>query len=322
MYANSTRESMSKGNVFNIQRYTVHDGPGIRTEIFLKGCPLACRWCSNPEGLKARREPGVYPSRCIGRSVCGLCEKADSGAQISFDAGDKIESIHTDGTDRWICAADACPSDAIRIWGDLMSVRELMDIIKKDRTYYEQSGGGVTVSGGEPLLQAAFTAELLQACHEEGIHTCVESALHVDEAAVDLVLPHTDLFISDLKIMDPQKHQKYIGVSNEKILFNTRKLAEAGKDMILRIPVIPGINDDEENIRKTADFITGDLRNSVQELQLLNYMRLGEEKYRSLGRPYPMAGMELDQESANARLKEITAYFRNRGICCVTGKGK
>lgn len=314
------KKCMSNGIVFNIQRFTVHDGPGIRTEVFLKGCPLACRWCSNPEGIHPRPEPGIYPSRCIGKEVCGLC--LQHGAEVIFDDEGKVQRVVQDDAGAWRKCAESCPADAIKVWGEEMSVERVMDIVRADQTYYERSGGGITVSGGEPLVQSGFVKELFERCKAEGIHTCLESSLIAGDDAFEELLPWTDLWIYDLKMMDSERHRRFTGRGNEKTLFHARKLAETGREAIVRIPVIPGINDDEENIRQTADFILEKLGNRIRCLQLLNYMRLGEEKYRSLNREYPMEGFELDQDLSNKRVSEIASFFRSRGIECVSGKGK
>ena len=168
-----------QGNIFNVQRFTIHDGPGMRTELFLKGCPLACEWCSNPEGLKTYMQPGIYKSKCISRKNCGACEEACPEKDVIKFVRGKISSIDRDKCTNCLACYEECPSDAIKQWGKLMSVEECMKIIRKDRGYYERSGGGVTVSGGEPLLQSDFVAELFKVCKEEGISTCFESTLHV-----------------------------------------------------------------------------------------------------------------------------------------------
>ena len=310
---------MPSGTVFNIQRFTIHDGPGMRTELFLKGCPLRCRWFSNPESQLPEPQPGVYASRCIGCAGCGRCTDVcpRSGALL-FEDG-VLTSIDRDLCTNCMNCCDVCPGDAIKRWGDVMTVEECMDIILRDRRYYEESGGGVTVSGGEPLLQSSFVRELFAACRNEGIHTCLESTLCVSEAIIDEVFPVTDLFISDLKCMDSDRHRKYTGVGNELILANLSALSRRTSRIILRIPVIPGVNDDERNIRDSADFIVNQMQGNIDTLQLLSFMFLGEEKYRSLDRPYPMKGLVFDRETFQKKVEKIAEYFRSRGINCTVG---
>ena len=257
-----------QGVVFNIQRFTIHDGPGMRTELFLKGCPLRCRWCSNPESWTAYSQPGIYKSKCISRKACGACEEVcpESGT-LQFTRG-KLSAIDRNRCTNCMDCYDACPSDAIKQWGKSMSVEECMKEIRKDKGYYERSGGGVTVSGGEPLLQSDFVAELFKACKEEGIQTCCESTFHVDWREAEKVLPVTDMIISDLKHMDADLHKKYTGASNERILENLKRLADKDRELILRIPVIPEVNDDMENVTATADFILQELGGHVRTLHL------------------------------------------------------
>jgi pyruvate formate lyase activating enzyme len=218
---------------------------------------------------------------------------------------------------------DECPSEAIKQWGEQMSVDECMTLILKDKGFYDRSGGGVTVSGGEPLLQANFVCELFKACKEEGIHTCLESSFYANWNRIEKVLPYTDLFISDIKLMDSNEHKIHTGVDNRKILRNLKRLSELGKELILRIPVIPGVNENDDNIKATADFIESELNGRVKVLQLLSFMRLGEEKYQSLGLPYKMKGLEFDRHEFQARVSDIANYFNQRGIsCCVGTKEK
>ncbi len=311
---------MPEGIVFNVQRFTIHDGPGMRTEFFLKGCPLRCRWCSNPESQRLQPEVGVYRQKCIGRRHCNACaESCPEGPELfRFTVGKLATLDRQRCTDCLRCLSE-CPSDALKRWGEIMSVEDCMTLIRRDRGYYERSGGGVTVSGGDPLLQADFVLALFQACRTEKIHTCCESTLHGPWREVEKLLPVTDLFISDLKHMDSEVHKEYCGAGNEVILKNLERLTDAGHELILRIPVIPGVNDDEANIRASADFIQDRLQGRIRTLQLLSFMRLGEEKYRSLGRAYPMEGLRFRRSSFQKKVENIAAYFRSRGIHCIVG---
>lgn len=309
---------MEQGIIFNIQRYTINDGPGIRTEIFMKGCPLKCRWCSNPESQRAAIEPGVYSSKCISEDKCGLCITACRQQALLF-AGGNIAGIDRSRCIGCMKCAAACPSEAVRAWGEKMSLDEVMAVIEKDRAFYEKSGGGVTVSGGEPLVQKDFTRSILKACCETGIHTCLESTFCTDRETVEAAAEYADLLISDIKHMDSEVHKKYTGAGNEKILANLKRLAACGHDMILRIPVIPGTNDDMENIIKTADYIEDNIGDRLRTLQLLSFMRMGEEKCRSLDRAYEMDSLQFDREEFQQRVKDIAEYFNSRGIHCVVG---
>ncbi len=309
----------AKGTIFNIQHFTIHDGPGIRTELFLKGCPLRCNWCSNPESLKALIQVGVYSSKCISLEKCGACtDVCPDKSMLKFVDG-KLASIDYSKCTSCLACADACPSDAIKQWGAVMKVEECMKEIRKDKGYYERSGGGVTVSGGEPLLQSDFVMDLFKTCKEEGIHTCCESSFYAGWKEIEKILPYTDLIISDIKHMDTGMHKKYTGVNNDQILENLKRLAHEERELILRIPVIPNVNDDMANIKATADFILNELGGRVRTLQLLSFMRLGEEKYASLDMPYKMADVKVDREVFQEHVNEIAEYFNSRGIHCLVG---
>lgn len=199
------------GIVFNVQRFTIHDGPGMRTEFFLKGCPLRCQWCSNPESWAPQPQVGVYRTKCIGRKVCGGCEDScPEGDIFRFTAGKLAGIDRTKCTDCLACYEE-CPSDALKQWGRQMTVEECMELIRRDQGYYERSGGGVTVSGGDPLVQSDFVEALFRACKAEGYHTCCESTFCASWSEVEKVLPYTDLIISDLKLMDSALHRQYTG---------------------------------------------------------------------------------------------------------------
>lgn len=311
---------MSKqGVVLNVQRFTMHDGPGIRTELFLKGCPLRCDWCGNPESFKGHIEPGVYTSKCISKDKCGQCEEVCSlSNERNFTDGKRV-SIDRNKCINCLECNRACPSEAIKKWGKMMSVEECMKEILKDIGYYQRSGGGVTISGGEPLLQSDFVTEIFKSCKEEGIATCCETSFHVEWKEVEKILPYTDLIISDIKHMDTDKHKKYTGVDNYKILENLKKITKEERELILRIPIIPNVNDDMKNIEATADFILNELGGRVRTLQLLSFMRLGEEKYQSLGLPYKMKDLKFDRELFQKHVEELAKYFNSRGIHCLVG---
>lgn len=309
----------STGVVFNVQRYTIHDGPGLRTEFFLKGCPLRCPWCSNPESWDPRIQYGVYRTKCIGKDACGACLDVCPTPEALTFKKDKLAGIDYTRIPDVKPLYDECPSDALKQWGREMSVDECMKIVVADRHYYESSGGGVTVSGGEPLLQSEFVAELFDACRDEGIHTCCESTFHVGWQAIERVLPLTDLFITDIKTMDTTVHREKTGAGNEMILDHIKRIVASGADLIIRIPVIPGVNDDEDNIAATADFILDELDGRIQMLQLLSFMRLGVEKYQSLGVPYGMRGVKVERTAFQRHVDEVANYFAQRGIPCRVG---
>lgn len=309
----------ANGVVFNIQRYTIHDGPGIRTEVFLKGCPLACKWCGNPESLKMNIELGVYKSKCIGQKKCNACAEVcpQEGALIFYR--NKLVGIDRNKCTNCMACYDACPSDAIKQWGKVMSVEQCMVEIRKDIGYYEKSGGGITVNGGEPLIQSDFVRDLFIVAKKENIHTCVESCCHVKWTEIEKVMPYTDLVIADIKHMDEKIHKDNTGASNALILDNIVKICELDKEIILRIPIIPNVNDSLENAKQTADFIINKLGNKVRTLQLLSFMRLGEEKYASLGMEYHMADVKVNRTSFQKHIEVIADYFNSRGINCMIG---
>lgn len=264
-------------------------------------------------------QTGVYRTKCISRRKCNACEEVCPREGALYFYRGKIAAIDRSKCVNCFACVKACPSEAIKQWGVSMTVEECMTEIRKDRGYYDRSGGGVTVSGGEPLLQSDFVAELFKTCKDEGIQTCIESTFFAPWEEVEKILPYTDIIISDLKHMDTQIHWKYTGVHNETILRNLKRLTDEGRTLILRIPVIPEVNDNMENMEATAEFILHELHNRVSVLQLLSYMRLGEEKYASLGIPYPMVDVKFNRKSFQKCVSEFADYFNRQGIHCTVG---
>jgi pyruvate formate lyase activating enzyme len=278
------------GRIYDIQGFSVQDGPGIRTTVFLKGCPLRCPWCHSPESQQFHAQLSWMSMRCVGIEKCGKCLDACSKAAISpgkwiqhAATQQDIQHIHIN---RSICdncgdCAAVCYQKALVICGTDYTVEELLKRVQKDMPFYEHSGGGVTVSGGEPLSQPDFTLQLLKRLKESGIHTALDTSGYAPFEIIERVLPHTDLFLYDLKHMDSEKHRMVIGVSNELILENASRIAKAGGRMQIRIPVIPDFSDSEESIRDTGRFCRS-LGNSVAVIQLLPYHNLGVIKYQRI----------------------------------------
>ena len=294
-----------KGLVFDIKRYAINDGPGIRVAVFLKGCNLRCAWCHNPEGIQPGVEKMYIDSKCI---ACGTCVSVCPAEALTL-ASNKIVT----DTDRCtLCGkcAEVCPAKAFEMSGQMMSVEEVMEAIEKERVFMEQSGGGVTFSGGEPLLQPDFLTGLLKECGKRGIHRAVDTAGHVKTEILLEAAKHTDLFLYDLKMMDPGLHQAWTGVGNELILNNLRAISEAGSEIIVRVPLIGGVNDHEENIRQTSAFIAA-LSGSPGEVHLLPYHSIAQHKYVKLGRSEEFALLEdPDKET----LEKAVDVFKRNGI--------
>jgi pyruvate formate lyase activating enzyme len=270
---------MQQGIIFDIKKYAIHDGPGIRTTVFFKGCPLDCRWCHNPEGLKSSIEGLFRQDRCIGCSAClRVCPQK---AIVATAFG-----LRTDWSRCEHCGAcvQICPAGARELVGKKISVAEVMREVEKDILFYDQSGGGVTFSGGEPLMQPEFLLGLLEACGRLGLHRAVDTTGWAESQLLLEVAQKTDLFLYDLKQMDDDKHREYTGLSNARILGNLKLLARQGAKINIRLPVIPGINDDAGNIRALKDFVEG--LPGVRDINLLPYHRAAREKYRRLGISY------------------------------------
>ena len=268
-----------KGTVFEIERFAIHDGPGIRTIVFLKGCPLSCRWCANPESQSIKPQLMYWESRCMG---CKRCIGACPMGALSWNGA----KIVVDRTKCKVCGecADVCNSEALTPIGEIKSVSEVMDVISRDADFYKKSGGGITFSGGEVFAQTDFLCALAMACKERGFHTCIETAGYTDYENIESVLPYLDLVMMDLKCMDPVRHEEMIGKSNEKILDNFRRIAETGKPLVARIPVIPGLNNNMKNFEDLAAYLS-DVAPGCR-IDLLPYHSLGVSKYDRLDKPY------------------------------------
>ncbi len=271
---------MSRGRIFDIRRFSTHDGSGLRTNIFFKGCPLRCVWCQNPEGLAPGAAPIHFANRCIG---CGACLERSQRGGVYLEDG-KIR-LCRDQNEPWESMIDACPTGAIAMDSREYSVAELVQEAEKDAVFYRDSGG-VTLSGGEPLMQGGFAAELLEALQGKGFHTAIETSLYAPPETVERVLPHLDQIFADLKVFDSEQHQRCTGVPNTRILQNLALLLQSPvrERATIRTPLIPGYTTSEENLAAIAGFLSG-LYPDVK-YELLNYNPLAEAKYHLVDREY------------------------------------
>ena len=297
------------GIITNIQRFSVHDGPGIRDVVFIKGCPMRCLWCSNPESQNGHPEIAFSKDRCIGHKDCGWCLAVCPVSAIKPSEDEKVN------IDRVLCSncgecVKVCPSKAIRLYGDVMAIGDVMKIIEEDRDFYLRSEGGVTVSGGEPLYQADFVCELLRNCQERAIHTAIETTGYGSWKDLENVCQYTDLVFFDIKHMDTRKHKEFTGVSNELILENIVKLSHSYPNIpiVTRTPIIPTCNDSKENIEATASFLAE--IESVTEYELLPYHAFGDPKYKQLGRKYSLSNLKPPSEEKMAELNNIAEKIK------------
>lgn len=298
-----------KGNVFNIQRFSVNDGPGIRTIVFLKGCPLSCRWCSNPESQNRNSEIMFNIKNC---TECHRCERACSEGAIDFNLSYRINKSKC--TNCGICA-ESCYPGAIVISGKEMNVNEIIQELKKDSIQFRRSNGGITLSGGEPLMQSKFTLKLLKACKSMGWNTTMETTAYASKDIIDKVMPWVDLVLLDIKTINSHKHLEYTGVKNKTILENAKRISELGVNTIVRVPVIPEFNADKKSIYDIAKFSIN--LKMVDEIHLLPYHKLGVNKYECIGRKYNMKeNIKTPSEEFILELKEIV---ENIGLKCNIG---
>lgn len=289
------------GIIFDIKHFAVHDGPGIRTTVFLKGCPLMCLWCHSPESQSPRPEIAYYPNLCIGCEAC--VEACPNGAQTLGTP--KILRELCTGTGR--CAED-CYAGALVMYGENATVDHVLEEIEKDEVLYETSGGGVTISGGEPVSQPVFASALLGALKAEGYHTALDTSGEVSWEAMERVLVDVDLVLYDLKHMDPGIHEELTGAPNKRILFNLERISESEKELVVRVPVIPGHNDSQHNFEAMGKYLEG--LGEVKAVELLPYHNLGVPKYIALGREYPLHGLETPEPES---LRTIAEVLEGRG---------
>jgi len=293
------------GLVLNIQHFSTHDGPGIRTTVFLKGCSLRCKWCSNPESISMKPELAYNPGKCIGKEQCGFCLKACPESALFFvEPGNKVQ-VNWDLCTNCGACVEACPTTALYVFGQKMTVDQVLDEVEQDSSFYRESGGGMTLSGGECQLQPDFAAALLEGAHRRGINTAIETASNVPWAFMAKILPHVDTVLHDIKLTDPERHKRWTGVDNTRIRENLKRAYETfpDKTFIARTPLIPGINDDEAHIRATLAFIRP--YKNVVDYELLPYMRFGESKYGFLGKIYGMQDFEPPTPETLKRLRAI-----------------
>jgi pyruvate formate lyase activating enzyme len=292
------------GTVFSIERYAVHDGGGIRTMVYLKGCPLKCLWCANPEGQARDPELFRFPERCIG---CGRCDAACPTKAARSEGGASTSCT--------VCGrcVEACPAEARKRFGRSMTVEQVVREILKDRAFYRRSGGGVTLSGGEPATQAEFGRAVLAACQAHGLDTAVETCGFAPFAALAGLAAHCDLFLYDLKHMDPDAHRRLTGVPNEIILANLQRLAGL-RTILVRVPIIPGSNDGADNLAALARFVSG--LSPVPEIELLPYHNYGSAKYARAGRSYALCDVALPTTDY---MQSLAAQIRAAGVPCHVG---
>lgn len=292
----------TEGIIYNIQRYSINDGPGIRTTVFFKGCPLKCLWCSNPESQAHYPQMLYFDNLCTG---CHRCIKACPAGAGSVNSGGLIK-IDRDKCQGCGTCVKACLNEARSISGKSMKIDDVFEIVNSDRSFYVNSGGGVTASGGEPTLQHNFLIELFRRCYDHGIDTALDTCGYVSWSVLENVLEYTDLVLYDIKHMDSTRHEELTGVNNKIILDNARRIVELGKPIIIRVPLIPEYNDSKENIEALGKFVS-ELK--IARVDLVPYHQLGVSKYRRLGKVYKLDGVQPYTENHVESIQKILESY-------------
>jgi len=302
------QSSDSKGLIFNIQRYSTEDGPGIRTTVFFQGCPLSCLWCSNPESQLHKPQMLYFDNTCV---KCYSCvEVCPTGANQKKEDG----SLWVDRDLCTGCGAcvKVCLANARSVSGNWMTVSEVFDIVNKDSLYYANSGGGITLGGGECTSQPKFALELLSRCYDRGIHTCIDTCGYTPWSVLAEILKKVDLVLLDIKHLDPSKHKEFTGVDNQLILDNAARMKEMGKEIIIRIPLIPGYNFNEKSITAAGRFMK---LWGLERVDILPYHRLGVSKHYALGQEYPLEDLKsLNREEVQSAVKILESFGLNVGV--------
>ena len=300
---------MKPCNIFQLQRLSVNDGEGIRTTVFFKGCALRCQWCANPESWAFDAQLMFFPHKCTGCGNCVTVCKQEANVRNNDGA---INFISSNCINCGECLA-CCPADARQVMGEELTIDAVMTQLKKDYIFYLESGGGVTFSGGEPFLHPEYLRLLNARCHQLGINTAVESCAYFDFAACQDIIANIDQLFFDLKIMDSARHKQYTGVTNERILANIEAASKINDNIIVRVPVITGVNDSDENMSALAKFLLA--KTSITRVELLPYHKLGLEKMTALGMP-----AVVFETPSEAKMEELNALLVREGITIVSFK--
>ena len=310
MTAPSTRAILEQevgavtGTIFNIQRFCTHDGPGIRTTVFVKGCPLRCQWCHNPEGLERDREMAYDPARCIGCRAC--LQACEHGAHEFLPEGEHLR--HAEHCERCGACVETCYAGALEAIGEAKTAQEVVDVVLRDKPFYDNSDGGVTLSGGEPLYQPEFSVAILELCRQGEVATAVETSSLAPWSILERFLPLVDYWMCDVKHMDAPRHRELTGVDNRQILANVRQLCATGAPVMIRLPLIPGLNDDEAGLRALGAFVA-ELSPS-EGLEIMPYHRIGQGKYERIEKEY---GLKELPEASDDDVRRAAALLREEG---------